>query len=191
MAKKSSKNRKSARKSPARKPVRKVAARKPARASAGPKMLKPGRGPSPREIGEAVVKHFNASGPDTELWQRYWSRNTESVEGGDQPMMWTGLKAIKGKSEWWTSQNQVHSAQAEGPYVGASGFSIKFRIDVEERQTGKRTVMEEIGVYTVAKGKVVREEFMYGSSRVISEGRRVALVETSAKPEESLEPLAV
>ena len=54
-------------------------------------------------------------------------------------------------------------AHAEGPYVGATGFSVKFRMDIKDNSTGRRTIMEEIGVYTVFNGKIIQEEFMYGS----------------------------
>jgi hypothetical protein len=59
-------------------------------------------------------------------------------------------------------------------------------IDTEERGTGKRRVMEEMAVYTVAKGKVIREEFMYGPVRIISEGSAAA--ESSDEEIESREP---
>jgi hypothetical protein len=34
-------------------------------------------------------------------------------------------------------------------------------MDVEEKKTGNRRTMREVGVYTVENGKVIREEFMY------------------------------
>ena len=52
---------------------------------------------------------------------------------------------------------------AEGPFVGATGFAVKFRMDIKDNSTGRRTLMEEIGVYTVLKGKIIQEEFMYGA----------------------------
>jgi hypothetical protein len=35
-------------------------------------------------------------------------------------------------------------------------------MDVETKSTGKRETMNEVGVYTVQNGKIIREEFMYG-----------------------------
>ena len=61
-----------------------------------------------------------------------------------------------------------NGASAEGPFVGAQGFAIKFKMDVEELNTGTRRVSEEVGVYTVNNGKIVREEFMYGPSHTVS-----------------------
>jgi hypothetical protein len=172
----------------ARKPA-KPAKRSAAKASRGPVPIKTGRGATPREIGEAVVQHFNRGGPDKELWGKYWHPQAESIEGEGMAMAWRGRKAIASKGEWWTSSHTVHSARAEGPFVGATGFSIKFRIDSEEKDSGKRRDMEEIGVYTIQNGKVIREEFMYGPTRTISEGRSrsVGVVETSGELSPELE----
>jgi hypothetical protein len=167
-------------------------AKKAARKGAGtaPKPVKTGRGSTPRQIGDAVVAHFNKGGPDKELWAQHWHPGAESVEGEGMAMAWKGRKAIAAKSDWWVANNTVHSASAEGPYVGATGFSIKFRMDVEEKASGKRTQMEEVGVYTVQNGKVIREEFMYGPSRVISEGR-APTAEQPADAEPEAEPASV
>ena len=40
---------------------------------------------------------------------------------------------------------------------------FKFKMDVEDKSTGRRTIMEEVGVYTVKNGRIVQEEFMYGA----------------------------
>jgi hypothetical protein len=168
--KSTSRTAKSARKpaKPARKAGKKAG---PKRSSTAPLPVKTGRGPTPREIADAVVANLKAGRPDKEIWDRYWSNQIESVEGEGQAMAWRGRRALQAKSDWYMQNNTLHSVQVEGPFVGAAGFSIKMIVDAEERESGVRRVMEEIGVYTVSKGKVVREEFMYGPTRVISQGR--------------------
>lgn len=118
-----------------------------------------GKGPNPEEIGRSLVELFNA-GKFKEVEQKWWAPSIVSVEGFG--MAWAGKKAVTEKNEGWGKDNHVLGAAADGPYIGASGFSVKFKIEVQERATGKRTVMEEIGVYDVEDGKIVREEFMYG-----------------------------
>jgi hypothetical protein len=166
-----SKPRKAARKTTGRRPAARPAKKAARKASTGPKPIKTGRGPTPREIGDTVVAHFNKGGPDKVLWEKYWHPGVESVEGEGMSMLWKGRKAIAAKGAWWMENNTVHSASAEGPYVGATGFTVRFRMDVEEKASGKRRQIEEVGVYTVQNGKVIREEFMYGPTRIISEGR--------------------
>jgi hypothetical protein len=159
------KKRKAAGKKKAAKKASRKGASKKRAASTDPVAVKVGAGATPTEIGRAVVEGFNAGKPEHELWDRWWSKAIVSVEGGAKPMAWTGRKAMEAKSDWWRGSHTVHGASAEGPYVGASGFAIKFRIDAEETATGKREVMEEVGFYTVQKGKVVREEFCCSGTR--------------------------
>lgn len=158
MARKTAK--KSAKKAPTKKPA---AAKKPkAKASASGSRVTTGPGPNPEAIGQSLVEMFN-KGQFSQIENKWWSPAIESVEGFG--MAWKGRAAVEAKNAGWMGQNTVRGASAEGPYVGASGFSVKFRMDVEEKASGKRTIMEEIGVYTVKNGKIIREEFMYGAAR--------------------------
>jgi hypothetical protein len=96
-----------------------------------------------------------------------YSADAVSVEaaampGSPSPEM-KGLEAIKGKHEWWFSNNTVHSQKVEGPFFhGADKFGVIFDIDVSNKETKERQKMRELGVYTVKNGKIAREEFFYG-----------------------------
>jgi hypothetical protein len=156
-----------ARKKSAKKPARsaKKAARKGARKSGsrpakGPVPVSSGRGASPAEIGAEVVQMIRASAGDPAIWARHWHNQCESVEGGKTAMAWRGMKQIKAKSDWWNQDHAIRGGSVEGPYIGATGFTIRFRAQVETLSTGAVESMEEVGVYTVKNGKVVREEFM-------------------------------
>lgn len=75
-----------------------------------------------------------------------------------------GLEAIRAKHAWWEGAMEVHSMSADGPYLhGDDRFGVIFQADVTERESGKRTQMKELGIYTVAGGKIVREEFYYSA----------------------------
>jgi hypothetical protein len=138
-------------------PRRKRAARP---ASTAPKPVKTGRGSTPLEVGKDLVAMYN-QGHFQQIEDKWYSPKIVSVEGVGVEQAWTGIKAVRAKNQWWLSKHTIHGAAAEGPYVGATGFAVRFRIDVETRDTGQRELMEEIGVYTVHNGKIVREEFMY------------------------------
>jgi len=122
--------------------------------------VKTGSGASPLDVGRDLVAMVNGGQIDA-VEAKHWSPRIESVEGWGVAQVWRGRKAAEAKNAWWASDHVVHAITAEGPYVGASGFAVKFRMDVETRSTGQRETMEEVGVYTVANGKIVREEFMY------------------------------
>ncbi|MFM9997130.1 MAG: SnoaL-like domain-containing protein [Phycisphaerales bacterium] len=121
-----------------------------------------GKGATPAQIGADLIAMFN-KGQFKEIEAKYWSPDIESVEGVGVAMAWRGRKAVDAKNAWWMSDHVLHGASAEGPFVGASGFAVRFRMDVETKSTGQRQNMDEVGVYTVEKGKIVREEFMYAT----------------------------
>jgi hypothetical protein len=127
-----------------------------------PTMIKTGKGATPAELGKAVVEHVNAmAAADTELWKRHFHPGFVSIEGSGEA--WSGRKAVDAKCHAWMNAHTVHSCKASGPFVGATGFSVLYDMDVESKDgTMPRMKMQEVGVYTVKKGKVVQEEFMYG-----------------------------
>jgi hypothetical protein len=73
-----------------------------------------------------------------------------------------GFDAVVGKNEWWTANHEVHSAKVEGPLVAGNHFAVAFKLDVTFKPESKRMQIEEIGLYEVSNGKIVREEFFYG-----------------------------
>jgi ketosteroid isomerase-like protein len=72
-----------------------------------------------------------------------------------------GIEAVKAKAEWWRANHEVHSSVVEGPLVAGSNFAVTFKLDVTFKPQNKRFQMEEVGVYKVANGKIVYEEFFY------------------------------
>ena len=87
-----------------------------------------------------------------------------SVEAGAPPGAQreaVGLAAIQAKSEWWSANHEVHSMQVAGPWPHDDRFIVGFKIDVTMKPTSHRFTMEEMALYTVKDGKIVREEFFY------------------------------
>lgn len=157
------KNKKPARKPAPKKPARKAAkktAKKGGGSALAPRPISTGKGLSPMEIGTNLVRMFNA-GQWAEIEEMFWSPKVVSIEGFGVSMGWHGEKAVRAKGEEWVRTHNIHSASAEGPYVGATGFAVKFTMDVEDTTSGKRMNMVEVGVYSVLNGKIVQEEFMY------------------------------
>ena len=156
---------KTARKKPARKASAKTSPRKttkkPARrATSGPVPIVTGRGLTPAQIAYDVVKMIRGRAGDETIWAKHWHKKCDSIEGSETRMAWRGMKQIRAKSDWWTQDHAIRGGDVEGPYLGATGFAIRFKMQVETLSTGVIDSMEEVGVYTVQDGKVVREEFM-------------------------------
>ena len=49
----------------------------------------------------------------------------------------------------------------DGPLAHGDRFVVGFQYDVTNKPSGKRMKMDEVGLYTVRNGKIVREEFFY------------------------------
>jgi hypothetical protein len=161
----------SARKKATRKKARHVtkAARKAARpstrrraAASGPKPVKTGRGPGPSEVARQVVALLRA-GQAHEVEERWLAPSIVSVEGAGASLAWSGKKAVLAKYRAWEADHEIHDLRVEGPWVGASGFCVKYGLDATQKSTGQRMQMEEIAVYTVRDGRIVREEFHFAT----------------------------
>jgi hypothetical protein len=151
---------KKAARTPAAKAAKRVTASAPAAPAQNPEVLSTGSGASALDIGQSLVSMFN-EGKFKEIEEAYWSKDVVSIEGFGVNMAWHGRAKVEEKNAGWMADHVIHGASAQGPYVGATGFAVKFQMDVETKSSGQRQVMEEVGVYDVRDGKIVREEFMY------------------------------
>lgn len=79
--------------------------------------------------------------------------------GGEQVAK--GLAAIRAKGEWWVANHEIHSSFVAGPWPHGNKFIVGFQMDVTNKPSGQRIKMEEMALYTIENGKIVREEFFY------------------------------
>ncbi len=118
------------------------------------------------EVANRLLGHVRANTTKQGLDELY-APDAVSVEAMDQGQgrETKGLDGIKGKHDWWDNAMEVHDAQVEGPFPhGEDRFAMIYRMDTTEKESGKRHKMDEVGIYHVADGKIVREEFFYGGS---------------------------
>jgi len=116
-----------------------------------------------RAVADAVVQ-MNNGGNVHDLLDTHYADTCVSAEGVDMPggREVQGKDAIKGKWAWWEGAHTVHSTTASGPFLhGENQFGVVFDMDVTENASGTRTQMQELAIYTVEDGKIVREEFFY------------------------------
>jgi hypothetical protein len=79
--------------------------------------------------------------------------------GGESPET-RGKQGVRGKVDWWVNAMEVHSFEAQAPFVGHDRFVVQFDADVSDKKTKERRKLSEVGIYTVKNGKIVREEFL-------------------------------
>lgn len=103
-------------------------------------------------------------GKNTEALNTLYADDVVSVEAGVPPgreREAKGLDAVRGKGQWWEENHEVHSASVTGPWPHDDRFIVGFQIDVTHKPSGQRMQMDEVGLYQVRGGKIVREEFFY------------------------------
>ena len=72
-----------------------------------------------------------------------------------------GLDAVRAKSQQWEeSVEEVHSAWVSEPVVAGDHFAITMKNDITFKERG-RAEIQEVCVYEVANGKIVKENFFY------------------------------
>ena len=115
------------------------------------------------EIGTKLVALCN-EGKNHEAMETLYAEDIVSVEAmsmPDMPAEQRGIAAIMAKCKWWADNHEIHSAQAVGPFPQGDRFIVRFTYEVTFKPTGKRNHMDEMALFTVANGKIVREEFFY------------------------------
>src|ERR1700678_2273445 len=73
-----------------------------------------------------------------------------------------GFEAVRAKSVWFMDNHEFHGGKTTGPFGAGDRFIVRFEIDITEKRSKKRSQMSEAGLYYVAGGKIVREEFFFG-----------------------------
>ncbi len=106
-------------------------------------------------------------GKNLEAIETFYSDDIVSVETCDMPDMparMEGIEMIKNKNKWWCDNHEVHGGEVQGPFPHGDRFILLFKYEVTPKfgpMEGQRMTMQEAGLYTVADGKVVHEEFFY------------------------------
>jgi ketosteroid isomerase-like protein len=91
-----------------------------------------------------------------------WADDVVSVENMDGPMKeLRGREAVHGKGVWWFENHEIHSNAVEGPFINGDRFALIFHMDTTVKETGVRTKMDEVALYTVRGGKIAEERFFY------------------------------
>ncbi|NKC00322.1 MAG: nuclear transport factor 2 family protein [Pseudomonadales bacterium] len=113
-------------------------------------------------VGKRLVE-LTSAGKDPQALDELYADNIVSVEGGSdggEAQTWEGIEAVREKHAWWDSAATTHETTAEGPYAGSGDdqFVVKFWMDVT--MEGSRNQMTEVGLFTVAEGKIVREVYL-------------------------------
>jgi ketosteroid isomerase-like protein len=119
-----------------------------------------------KAVGEKLVE-FCRSGLNLDAIASLYSPDIVSVEAiGSEaiPAEMRGVDAVVAKNKRWYDGNEIHHASAEGPYPHHDRFAVIFHYETTAKEgprKGQRSKFDEVALYTVRDGKIVREEFFY------------------------------
>lgn len=116
-----------------------------------------------QQVADRLVE-LCRQGKNVQAISELYSKDIVSIEMfGDatMPKEMSGIDAINGKTKWWFDNHETHSGEASAPMVAGNHFAVKFKYDVTFKPQNRRMQFEEIAVYEVKEGKVVREQFFY------------------------------
>ena len=113
------------------------------------------------EVANRLVSLCN-QGKWFDAQKELYSENAESIEPEGTP--WgsvKGMEAIKKKGEEWGKNiEEMHGGEISEPMVCGNHFVVKMVSDNTVKGMG-RVKFEELCMYEVADGKIVKEQFFY------------------------------
>ena len=113
-----------------------------------------------------VAARFNElakEGKWDQIQNELFAENAKSIEPPNSPGMQSveGLDAIRQKGKQFNEMvEEMHGGYSSEPLVAGNHFSVAMGMDVTMKGMG-RTKMDEIALYEVKDGKIVKEQFFY------------------------------
>lgn len=93
-------------------------------------------------------------------YQELYSPEIQSVEADGSSHVGFAALAQKGK-EWNARIKTMHKSEIGNPIVSGNHFSLPMSMKVTYKGAPKPVDFNEICVYQVKKGKIVKEQFFY------------------------------
>lgn len=113
-----------------------------------------------------VAAKFNVlskEGKWDKIQEELFAENAVSIEPPNSPGLQSveGLDAIKEKGKKFNETvEEVHGGYSTDPVVAGNHFSVGMGLDATMKGVG-RVKMDEIALYEVKDGKIVKEQFFY------------------------------
>lgn len=118
-----------------------------------------------KTVGHKLVE-FCRKGMNLDAISSLYDKDIVSVEAveAEMPREMHGIDKVVAKNKWWYENNEIHHGTADGPFPNRDRFAVIFHYETTAKagpRKGQRMKFDEVGLYTVKNGKIVREEFFY------------------------------
>jgi ketosteroid isomerase-like protein len=113
-----------------------------------------------------VANRFNElaqTGQWEQIQNELFADNAVSIEPANSPGMKTaeGMEAIKQKAKQFAEMvEEMHGGYSNEPIIAGNHFALAMGMDCTMKGQG-RMKMDEIAVYEVKDGKIIKEQFFY------------------------------
>ena len=114
-----------------------------------------------QEVANTLVNYCR-QGQYDQAMQELYAPNIESIEPKGAPMeRVSGFDEVLKKAEFFNNMvAEFHGNEVSEPIVADNFFSCRMKMDATFKEGGRQS-MEEICLYQVENGKIVKEEFFY------------------------------
>ena len=114
-----------------------------------------------QEVAEKLVQYCR-EGKNIDAINELYADNIVSREQPGIPHeLSQGKNEVLGKNnEWYQSVAEIHSANISDPVVTGNLIAVAMEMDVTYKNRG-RNQMNEIALYEVENGRIVKEQFFY------------------------------
>jgi len=116
---------------------------------------------STQEVADVLVAACRKGDFETPIKELY-DQNIVSIESEGAPVREIrGLEGVIEKGKKFAEMlEEMHGIEVSDPVVAENFFAVSMKMDVTFKG-GPRTSMDEICVYNVKDGKIIREEFFF------------------------------
>lgn len=115
-----------------------------------------------QEVANRLVE-LSRQGQSAQAYKELFHPNAVAIEPEGAPNQHTeGLEALLAKDkQFGEGLEAMHDSKVSDPIVAGNYFSVSMYLDATFKEHG-RMKMDEICLYEVKDGKIVKEQFFYG-----------------------------
>ncbi|HTD99756.1 MAG TPA: nuclear transport factor 2 family protein [Mucilaginibacter sp.] len=119
-----------------------------------------------QEVANRLVQ-LCRDGKNADAINELYDDNIVSLEPEGSPMeqKTVGKEAVLGGTNYWFSTvEEIHSVHISEPIVAGNFFACGMNVDATYKEQG-RSVMDELCVFEVTDGKIVKSQFFYNTGK--------------------------